>query len=630
MLKRYGLSLLLLTLARLVFYFVNISYFNNLGVGEIILLMLKGVYFDISAAAIINSLFLLAIILPQPFTCKPWFTTVSNWLYIIPNAIALILNLGDAVYYPFTLKRLTTDIFTYLQNDATSVNMLPKFVVYYWPVTLVGALFLWAFYGVATRLIKPTIRLAPSAGILLFGINITYALLSIVFTVVAFRGGFQLKPINIINAGEFAPAEYAPFILNTPFTLLKTINKKGLIQRTDFTETELENLYTPVSEFNYNKSDFRKLNVVYIILESFSKEHLGLGNEKWENGTYTGFTPFLDSLLKQGLYFPNAFANGKRSIEGIPPLLSGIPTYMDEAYITSPYAASKINSIASLLKPLGYTSAFYHGGFNGTMGFSSFTTMAKFDKYYGKSEYPDQNDYDGNWGISDEPYLQYFAKQLDKTPQPFVTAVFTLSSHQPYIVPKPYQGKMKKGRLPIQACVMYTDMALRKFFAAAAKMAWFNNTLFVISADHCSEAALPYYQTRMGNYRIPILLYHPNSELKGVDTRVIQQTDMLPTVLDYLRFPGKCVAFGSSVFNRQAPRFAMSYLNGTYQLITDSLALQFNGLNATALFAFQQDSLLQNNILSGQPARAKDAERFMKAFLQQYNNRLITNRLTAE
>lgn len=628
LIKRYVFSLLLFTLARVVFYIVNLSYFNNIEFVTLLGLFAKGIYFDMAAVAIVNSLFILFISAPHPFKVSRGYRNAADALYFIPNIIALVLNFGDSVYYPFTLKRLTSDIFTYLQTDTTSVNMLPKFLFFYWPVTVICLAIIYLFVFLTKKYLAYRLQPAGKYTLKYFGSDVSFFFICIVLSVIMFRGGLQLKPVNIINAGQFAAPEYAPFILNTPFTLLKTIDKKGLPPRNDFPEEALEKIYSPVSSFKYSAKDFRKLNVVIIILESFSSEHLGYGNGQFENGTYKGYTPFLDSLIKQSLYFSTAFANGKRSIEGIPPLLSGVPTYMEGAYITSPYAGNTINSIASLLKPFGYTSSFYHGGFNGTMGFNSFTTMAKIENYYGKSEYPDENDYDGNWGISDEPYMQYFAKQLAEKKQPFVATLFTLSSHQPYIVPKHYKGESRKGNLKIQPCVLYTDQALRKFFKTVSKMPWFDSTLFVISADHCSEAFLPYYQTRVGNYRIPILFYQHNSRLKGVNSSITQQTDVMPSILDYMRYPGKCLAFGSSVFDTTAPRFAVSYLNGSYLLLKDDRALQFDGIKSTAMYSLASDSLLKNNILSIEKEKQLALEKFLRAFLQQYNNRLINNKLT--
>lgn len=264
------------------------------------------------------------------------------------------------------------------------------------------------------------------------------------------------------------------------------------------------------------------------------------------------------------------------------------------------------------------------------MGFDAFCKSAGFDKYYGKNEYPDQADFDGSWGISDEPYLQYIAKILNATPQPFLGAVFTLSSHHPYKVPAKYKNRFRKGPLEIQECIMYTDFALKEFFEKAATMPWYKNTIFVITADHTSEAWQPFYKNRVGQYNIPIIFYQPEGGPIGHQGIVAQQTDIMPTVLDMLHYPKPFIAFGSSVLRTNEPRFGLSYLNGNYQLIKGGYAWQTDHNVSTALYNFEQDSLLSRNLDKSQKNIAGEMDKLLKSIIQQYNNRVIGNKLTIQ
>jgi phosphoglycerol transferase MdoB-like AlkP superfamily enzyme len=367
-------------------------------------------------------------------------------------------------------------------------------------------------------------------------------------------------------------------------------------------------------------------NVVVIILESFSKEHFGSLNHTIENGRYKGFTPFLDSLLSHSLV-TDGYSDGKRSIEGIPAILASLPTWMTQDYITSVYGGNTINSIASLLKTEGYGTAFFHGGNNGTMGFDAFCGSAGFDKYYGRNEYANDKDYDGEWGIWDEPFLQYMANKLNTMQQPFLASVFTLSSHHPYQVPEKYKGKFREGKLPIQQTVMYSDYALKRFFETAAHMPWFDNTLFVITADHTSESALPFYQNRVGQYSIPVIFYKHDTTLSLHKPVTAQQTDIMPSVLHYLGYTKPFVAFGNSVFDTTAVHAAVSNINGSYQLIQNGWALEWNSNDRAQLYHFVQDSALAENLAVKQPQKLLEMENLLKAYIQQYNNRMIDNRL---
>ncbi len=375
-----------------------------------------------------------------------------------------------------------------------------------------------------------------------------------------------------------------------------------------------------------NIQAMQRKNVFIIILESFSAEHIGALNHQQGNNN-SDFTPFLDSLALKSLVF-EGFANGKRSIEGIPAILASLPTWMTEDFITSQYASNKFNSLASLLKTEGYSTSFFHGGKNGTMGFDAFSRSAGFDNYYGKNEYPDQEDFDGSWGISDEPYLQYIAKMLNNTPQPFMGTVFTLSSHHPYKVPEKHKKRFRKGPLKIQETIMYTDYALQKFFETASAMPWYANTIFVITADHTSEAWQPFYQNRVGQYAIPLIFFDPSNNSGEHKEIIAQQTDIMPTVLDMLNYTKPFIAFGGSLLRENEPRFSLSYLNGNYQLIADGYAWQTDHNLANALYNFENDSLLSNDLYATQKKLAAENDRLLKAVIQQYNNRVIENKLS--
>jgi len=631
--KRILLVILLYFFYRISFYFLNLAYLGHLSFPEVTGILFSGLRFDLSAIFVLNSLFIIWNTLPLHFRDKKLYRFVSDLVFYIPNLIGLMANFADAVYFRFTLKRMTFDIFRYLQTDETSVNMIPKYFIDFWHVTLIFIVFVLALFWFGNK-----IRLNPTnTGSVLWkylSIHSLIFLASLFITIILIRGGFQLKPISIITAGEYTQAENTPFLLNTPFTIIKTFNQTGIEQYRFFSREEADQLFNPVIDLNENqdsvRSGFRNRNVVLIILESFSLEHIGFFNNEKVNGIYTGFTPFFDSLCGQSLVFPEAFANGKRSIEGIPAIVASIPSWMDQAYITSNYAGNQINSLASLLKGEGYVTSFYHGGANGTMGFEAFTRMAGFEVYKGKNEYPHPSDDDGDWGIWDEPYLQYWAGELDHMDQPFFSVVFTLSSHHPYKVPEKYQNQLPKGKLDIQQSIAYTDLALKNFFAKARNLPWFQNTLFVLTADHTSEAYLPEYQNRIGNFRIPIVFYTPGKELMGMDSTVISQVDIMPSILDFLHYDRAFFAFGQSFFSRKYNPFAISYLNGNIQIIKGSYALQWLDKKPVALYQYLQDPLLAENLIGNDIPAKSELEMYLKAAIQQYNFYMAGNKMVVE
>jgi phosphoglycerol transferase MdoB-like AlkP superfamily enzyme len=418
-------------------------------------------------------------------------------------------------------------------------------------------------------------------------------------------------------------------VLNTPFSVFRTYNKKSFERKTYFdNEASLNEAFPAVKQPN-PAHPFRYDNVVIFIMESWGKENSGLLNPQLENGKYLGYTPFLDSLIKDGLSFKYSFANGKKSIDGMPSVLASVPS-MQTPYVLTHQSDNRINSIASLLKPKGYSSAFFHGAPNGSMGFQAFANIAGFDKYYGKTEYNNDADADGYWGIWDEEFFQYFARTMNEMKPPFVTALFSVSSHHPYKVPERYEGKLREGPLPIFRSVNYTDNALKKFFESASKMPWFQNTLFVFTADHTqSHAWHEEYKNNTGYFSIPIVFYKPDGSLRNYDTqRVVQQIDIMPTILGYLGYDQPYVAFGNDIFSTPPESgFAVNYQNDTYQWFAGNHVLLSNGETIYGVYDFTTDPAMTTNISPAQQALAGQLETRLHGFIQQYNNRMLDNKL---
>jgi phosphoglycerol transferase MdoB-like AlkP superfamily enzyme len=630
---RLILVLFLMVFTRLIIYFLHPSLFPGITPSKLLYYTFTGMRFDTVAILYANILYIFLLVIPFRIRRKRVYRIITDVIFYTSNIILLIPNLADSAYYPFSLKRMTIDIFKYISTGDDTANMMPQFIRDYWYVLLLllTAVFILVFIA---RRICISNRYVMQKNVHYYFSQTLSMILFIGLSVLGAQGGIQLKPVGILSASLYAPSQETAVVLNSAFTIMRSYGQQG-IQKLSFYKdekrmTDIFNTrknYSSVDSLGYVQPMIKK-NVFIIILESFSAEHIGALTHQLGNKN-SDFTPFLDSLTKQSTVY-EGFANGKRSIEGIPAILASLPTWMTEDFITSQYRTDKFNSLASLLKTEGYNTSFFHGGKNGTMGFDAFCKLAGFDNYYGKNEYPNQSDFDGHWGIWDEPYLQYIAQTLNTKTQPFLGAVFTLSSHHPYKVPEKYKGKFRQGSLEIQQTIMYSDYALKEFFETASTMPWFNNTIFVITADHTSEAWQPYYKTRVGQYFIPIIFYEPQNELAGHKGIIAQQTDIMPTLLDMLHFPKPFVAFGGSLLRENEPRFNLSYLNGNYQLIQDKYAWQTDHTLSNALYNFEQDSLLKHDLYQEQKNIALEKDKLLKAIIQQYNNRLIENKLSIQ
>ncbi|MFN8240152.1 MAG: sulfatase-like hydrolase/transferase [Bacteroidales bacterium] len=623
------LIMFLLTLSRAGFWVFNKSMFPAISFGELVSAFGGGFVFDLSAVVYFNMLFILIQIVPFDFRYNAIYQAISKWLYFVVNFIMLSMNGADYVYFRFLSKRATADVFGTFGNETNLPQLFFKFLFDYWPATLytLFLIFLMVYLYNRFELVKPT----PKRRIVYFGLNFLAVPLVIALVIGAARGGYKhsTRPITISNAARYvkSPANVG-IVLNTPFSVLRTYGKKNLVRYKFFDNEELKKIYNPRYE-PAGGNKFRSLNVVVIILESFSREYFGFYNRDLENGTYKGYTPFLDSLFNESLTFDVSLANGNKSIDAMPSIIASLPS-LETPYIISHYANNSINSIASLLKKKGYYTAFFHGAPNGSMGFDSFARMAGFDDYFGRNEYPGTEDFDGIWGLWDEPFLQFFASRLNSFRQPFMTSVFTLSSHHPFKVPEKYTGRFPKGPLPICETIGYSDFALRRFFDAVKDKPWFDSTLFVFTADHTNEKMFPEYQNAYGQFSIPVVFYMHNSDLKGMAPKVAQQIDIMPTVLSYLHFDEDYIAFGKNLFDEKEESYAFNSYGSTYYLFTRDHVLEMIDNKVVRLVNFKDDRFFTRDLTKDEPETRDKMERKLKAVIQTYNQRLLDNDLVVK
>jgi phosphoglycerol transferase MdoB-like AlkP superfamily enzyme len=623
--KRILLQLLFLLscyfASRCIFTILNHQNFNELSTGDFFRLCFYALRFDLSAILFLNLPYIILSLLP--LWHLRWFQRSLQWLFIIVNSLAFVFELSDWAYYPFTLKRSTSDVLNMVTRKGDFLSLLPHFLVDYWYVPFFLILSIVVMVIVNRKIVKKYVLHAEIS----FKIVWQSMLLLIILlglSIIGVRGGLQRIPINNSNALQVADARYVPIVLNTPFSIIHSFTNSRLENLNYYSDTELKNYFDPVKQ--YPGKEFRKKNVVVIILESFSKQFTSLGTRK-------SYTPFLDELMKRSYVCTNAYANALHSAEGIPAVIAGVPSLMDEPLTTSVYGTNKITALPRLLKQKGYTTAFYHGGTNGTMSFDVFSANAGFDKYYGRTEYNNDNDYDGNWGIWDEPFLQYFANGLSKTKQPFFATVFTLSSHEPFKVPEKYRNTLPKGPLPIHQAVTYTDLALRKFFDRVSKEEWFNNTLFVITPDHCSLLSENKRNNwNLGLYEIPVIFYAPgDTAMHGTNDKIVQQIDILPSVLDYLGYDKPFFAFGNSIFREHSPQFAIVELDNSYKWLMNGYMLKTNGLSVTDVYNIKTDYLCTNNICGKiEDTVSPVIVPYFKAYVQLYRSALINDKMVVD
>ena len=624
------LVMLLYSISRLFFYWVNSDLYPNVSSEHLLEMLGGGLRFDLTALLYLNSLYILLALLPLPSHIRNHcrYQKAAQWAFLLPNIIGFIANCMDIVYVRFTDRRTTCTIFTEFQNDSNLASIIGQSIFQYWYVTLFGVA------GIALLIIcsrKKWQSISPKRQWRYYAVESVLMLVSIYFVVIGIRGGFgkYTRPITISNALQYtnAPQETA-ILLNTPFSIMKSLENTTYVHPHFFSDAEAEVIFSPIHTDEIEQNGrLGHTNVVVLILESFSKEYIGFYNQHIDG--YEGFTPFLDSLLSHSVTYAHSFASGRKSIDAMPSVLSSIPMLI-EPYIVTPYSTNSVSSLASCLRAEGYTTAFFHGAPNGSMGFQAYARAAGFEQYYGMDEYDGIEAFDGTWAIWDEEFLQYYARTMTQMRQPFMTAVFTASSHHPFRVPKQYEGVFPKGRQPIHQCIGYTDHALRDFFAYAQTQDWYQNTLFVLTADHTNQVSFPEYATAKGVFEVPIAFYSPRWNQGHLHAQgAVSQTDIMPSVLAYLGYTQPFVAFGENALAKDKKHpYVVCYNHPVYQLLSDSLLMQFDGKEVLAVYDYCNDPMLQNNIAD--QVDTQEMSTYLRAYIQQYIYRLTTNQLTID
>ena len=624
---RLGVMLLLLAISRWLLFVFNASNFPDLSLGEQFRLFFIGMRFDIWTLIIANLPFLVFYGVPFEFKYNKYYCIIIDILFVITNSLSIALNLIDVIYYRYIDKRMTSELFGFMQHtDDNQGGLVKQFLVDFWFMVVIFIVFLIAIIILTRKTRVKPIRITNRTYWYTTRLLLFLGLVAV--SIIGLRGGLQNKPMSIITAAQYTKTQNIPLVLNTPFTIGRGSSGNVLKPIDYFDDKELETLYSPIHKDlkinRYIEGDANSYNVFMIILESHGQEMVKFYNEKRE----TTITPFLDSLLDNSLSF-NGMANGRQSIEALTSILSGLPSLMSSDYVESRYAANRLDGFGSILKQHGYSTAFFHGGNNGTMNFNASAISAGFDNYYGRNEYGNDDDYDGTWGISDMPFLQFTALKLNEMPKPFAAGVFTLSSHHPFKLPKGYELPEGNYATDFEKTVRYTDDALREFFETVSQYDWFDSTIFVIVGDHVNpEHRFDNYLNGYGQYQIVTAFYAP-SIIKTLKTNIMaQQTDIGISLIAALGYNDSIFSFGRNVFDSlQEPCFS-SYLNNIYQYSDGRYMLQSDGNNITAVFDIDEDPCLNDNLYNkGEDEPWNELNNKFRMLLQQYNNRMINNKL---
>lgn len=600
--------------------------FSPLSNSEIFSAFLHGIRFDITAILYLNSLPMLLQIIPIEAKKNSRFDILQKVLFILFNLFGIVIILTDFAFFPFNMKRLDSEILGLLGALPSLIKLYLK-TYWYLFVSLI-------LLGFGLNVLYNNTRVIHFTKDNSFTWNSSTYVVILFLMALGFRGGIQDRPIKPVLATHIVSASKVALVTNSPFTFLYSVFNRRLEPK-EYMSAEKADLIFPIKK-SISRSlsgESSKKNVVLIILESFSGACVG------HLGAPRSFTPYLDSLSKKSMVFTRAYSNGRRSSQGLVALTAGIPALMDDPFMYSPYLNNRIYGLPFLLKKEGYSSYFFNGSDKNMLGWEEYISTLGYDVYFGKEEYPYPEHYDGHWGIYDHHYLNYFIEQTGELKEPFFSTLFTLSSHDPFLIPKELRKQFDTG-IPYgdgyYDALMYSDWALGQYFEKVKNESWFENTVFILVADHTINASdrspetgftmLNRFMNRLDIYHIPALIYAPEFIEAGKNEKIIQQVDLYNTILEIADYKGEFYSFGESVLNPSKGN-AFQYVKGVYQLIEDDYVIVFKEDKAHALYNYIEDPGLEFNIIAREKELSVSLETKLKAIIQQHNAILIHNNM---
>lgn len=611
------LSLVIFEISRIIFFIFNWIAFSHFGFVQISKALFSGILFDCVYIFYAFSPFIIFHLLPFNFKIKQSAQWCAKIYFLVIIGVGILLNLIDSAYFNYSHKRTGKELF-YMLTD--SANPIGSYFLNYWYLLAILVLLLfiagkWYPKIQNQKLEKFTYR------------DIPHLFFMILISILGMRGSVGLKPLRSVDASKFVESGLEALALNTPFQIISSLESDKPVNpfQTQITSNLSDNSY--IKNYKHKKIVNGKKNIVLVILESFGRNRIGFMTETPNQSI--SVTPFIDSFSKSCLVFPNCYANGTKSIDAVPALFASLPSLLQQPFIYSWYQANIIRGIQYYLNKEGYNCSFYHGAANGTMGFESFLKKAGAIEYFGINQFTGnkEKEYDGNWGIYDHYYLHYFNQELAHKHQPYFSTVFTLSSHPPYKIPKEIELSLPGISNPMLKSIAYTDYSLKLFFSERAKSPDNENTIYILIGDHTANADNDYFYSSKGQMELFCMIYDPSGEIKpGINNRIIQQLDIMPSILNLCNYPDSFFSLGNSIFDDSTKGMAFFEMYGSYHIIEEEHMLSISSLNEKKFRFFPKQYYKLDIPFSEKSYLENDLNNNLKHLIWTFFNRLEQNK----
>jgi len=555
--------------ARLLFMLYENSLSFDLGFKEWILTFVYGFRMDLSSTGYILAIVGIVFTLTT-FTNGVWLNRILKPITIIFLILSSCIVIADLELYSNWGFRMDSTPLLYITKPKEAMASTELWLTILLFVVTIGVI-IGGIYSY-NRFLKPVVLkvkkdkfYAPVIFLILTG--------SMILPV---RGGVGIAPMNtgMVYFSENKFANHAA--INVVWNVMHSLsNRKKNEKAIHFMEKEkAHNIVSSLNAKSEEKSSkvlkSEKPNVVILILESFSSKVVGALGGKWDA------TPRLNQLTQEGLLFTNFYANGDRSDKGLVSILSGYPAQPRTSIIKTPEKTESLPSLFDEFNKLGYNTAFYYGGDIDFANMRSYFFNAKAGEIISDKSFSSEL-VDSKWGVHDEHLFDRLYKDLIGETEPFFNAVFTLSSHDPFEVPMDAVFEGSDRATKYMNSVYYADSCLGVFFDRIKETKVWDNTLFILVADHGSKRPGKSQNHEIDKFKIPMLwLGGPLKDTIMEYNMCGSQIDIPATLLNQLSVSSKEYIYSKDLFNRFENKFAYYVFNDGFAFVTDSTKLIYD------------------------------------------------------
>ena len=597
------LSLLILSSLRIFFYFKYQYFFEDLTFYETFISFIFGLRVDIITLFTFVGIFILLLLLPFKFTFNIYYRVFLAILWSLVFISILALCIADIIYFEFSQRHVSNELLSLADDMNIIFDMAFGSLMYYTITSFIIFILLTLLF---VKIFKSTLK-----NQFLRKRDYFYFFLIILMLFAGIRNSFERKSFGIVDAYAVSKTSSGVLAINGFYSFYRTLGvyQGGKrINLMNFEEAQsIAKEFLKSDKFIFTNDDYpaqralktkenkNKYNIVIVLLESWGAEHID-GFTKYKE---LNVTPYFKKLSNEGLKYTNFYANGYRSIYGITSIYTGITLPAGFQYLGNGLELTNLSYLGQIAKENGYSTIAAQSSNRRSYRVDSVSKLSAFDEFYGAEDMPNVEKIEAgrkpDTGTYDFNMFDFMHKKLNSQKEPFLSFMFTSTNHSDFHLPSskferyPQDLKNYNGYLN---SLIYVDNAIERFIENIKKEPWFDNTIFIFTADHGHGNALdnigrdlrlndkpePYIE----HYRIPLLIYAPKIFEPKVNDILGSQNDIMPTIIDLLGFKNSFSAMGNSLFDESSKkRFVYTFGGDSIGLIRDKCYILFNYKDVT-------------------------------------------------